>query len=342
METSSPYLHDWLRVYKYTLTLCVQVQSGSEVNISTGGSFRHFDKTDVDYGLGEAGIPPQPLRPAPFPPSTFQSSHTSRNSVGSTLFAVDNNPPPPKIPPPPPVKGFGAGRAGFPLFSSASHVSQDSPQLHISSNQPNQPIGGGRISMGELIFSTPSSGEVGTQPGATEREIDLLGPLEPETEKSLVETMREEIRLDHKRMCNATKDLLGDYEDEDKVQEELWTRSGDPQKKSAYTPSDETQVLGDKGGERKFSAPEIGLLDAAGSVGPVIVVPTYRNRSFSLRQASVESIGDSFDLSSPESLPFLQRAMSCDSVCSDTSVVLGDFDAPHITGYLCIGLEYDM
>lgn len=37
----------------------------------------------------------------------------------------------------------------------------------------------------------------------------------------------------------------------------------------------------------------------------------------------------------------LKRAMSCDSVCSDTSVVLGDLEEPNISGYLCIGIEYD-
>ncbi|PSN36730.1 hypothetical protein C0J52_18421 [Blattella germanica] len=39
--------------------------------------------------------------------------------------------------------------------------------------------------------------------------------------------------------------------------------------------------------------------------------------------------------------PTLQRAMSCDSVCSDSSVILEDLEEPNITGYLCIGLEYD-
>ncbi|CAG7784788.1 unnamed protein product [Allacma fusca] len=69
----------------------------------------------------------------------------------------------------------------------------------------------------------------------------------------------------------------------------------------------------------------------------------YRNaRSYSLRQASTDSIGSESDLGSPDgSLPSLQRAMSCDSVCSDTSVVLGDLDQPQLTGHLCIGLEYD-
>lgn len=37
----------------------------------------------------------------------------------------------------------------------------------------------------------------------------------------------------------------------------------------------------------------------------------------------------------------LKRAISCDSVCSDTSVGLGDLEEPNVTGYLCIGLEYD-
>lgn len=37
----------------------------------------------------------------------------------------------------------------------------------------------------------------------------------------------------------------------------------------------------------------------------------------------------------------LKRAISCDSVCSDTSVALGDLEILNVTGYLCIGLEYD-
>lgn len=37
----------------------------------------------------------------------------------------------------------------------------------------------------------------------------------------------------------------------------------------------------------------------------------------------------------------IKRALSCDSVCSDTSVALGDLETFNITGYLCIGLEYD-
>lgn len=40
-------------------------------------------------------------------------------------------------------------------------------------------------------------------------------------------------------------------------------------------------------------------------------------------------------------MPYLQRAVSCDSVCSDTSVVATDLQEPNVTGYLCVGLEYD-
>lgn len=70
---------------------------------------------------------------------------------------------------------------------------------------------------------------------------------------------------------------------------------------------------------------------------------TLKNlRSFSLRQSSVDSINsDISDLTSPIDNSNLQRAMSCDSVCSDTSVILGDLDSPHVTGFLCVGLEYD-
>ena len=37
----------------------------------------------------------------------------------------------------------------------------------------------------------------------------------------------------------------------------------------------------------------------------------------------------------------LQRAISCESVNSDTSVGLADLEEPHVTGYLCVGLDYD-
>lgn len=37
----------------------------------------------------------------------------------------------------------------------------------------------------------------------------------------------------------------------------------------------------------------------------------------------------------------LKRAISCESFCSDTSVALGDLEEAHVTGYLCIALEYD-
>ncbi|XP_059478592.1 synaptotagmin-12 [Neocloeon triangulifer] len=48
--------------------------------------------------------------------------------------------------------------------------------------------------------------------------------------------------------------------------------------------------------------------------------------------------------SSVEELPpssALKRAVSCDSLSSDTSVVLEHLEEPNVTGYLCIGLEYD-
>lgn len=37
----------------------------------------------------------------------------------------------------------------------------------------------------------------------------------------------------------------------------------------------------------------------------------------------------------------LKRAVSCDSVCSDTSVNLENLEESNTTGYLCVGLEYD-
>ncbi|XP_060530739.1 synaptotagmin-12-like [Cylas formicarius] len=56
----------------------------------------------------------------------------------------------------------------------------------------------------------------------------------------------------------------------------------------------------------------------------------------------VEGGGSSSSFDEPEVISdALKRALSCDSVCSDTSVALGDLEIFNITGYLCIGLEYD-
>ena len=37
----------------------------------------------------------------------------------------------------------------------------------------------------------------------------------------------------------------------------------------------------------------------------------------------------------------LKRAVSCESVCSDTSVNLGDFEDATIVGHVCVGLEHE-
>nr|XP_024217108.1 synaptotagmin-12-like isoform X2 [Halyomorpha halys] len=43
----------------------------------------------------------------------------------------------------------------------------------------------------------------------------------------------------------------------------------------------------------------------------------------------------------PEGGPMLKRAISCESVSSDSSVAAVDLVEPNVTGYLCIGIEYD-
>lgn len=61
-------------------------------------------------------------------------------------------------------------------------------------------------------------------------------------------------------------------------------------------------------------------------------------------QATVQTAPDEPDVAATTDVvvpSLLKRAMSCDSVCSDTSVVLGDLEEPNTTGYLCVGLEYD-
>lgn len=70
------------------------------------------------------------------------------------------------------------------------------------------------------------------------------------------------------------------------------------------------------------------------------------------KQSSVESdhpphqqqseSGGSETEDSTENVPLvIKRAISCDSICSDTSVALGDLEEANVTGYLCIGFEYE-
>ncbi|XP_012288185.1 uncharacterized protein LOC105703947 [Orussus abietinus] len=65
---------------------------------------------------------------------------------------------------------------------------------------------------------------------------------------------------------------------------------------------------------------------------------------------SIMDIGDLFSPSRRESQGSefetpdetnLKRAISCDSVCSDTSVVIGDLEKAHIVGHVCVGLEHE-
>lgn len=63
-------------------------------------------------------------------------------------------------------------------------------------------------------------------------------------------------------------------------------------------------------------------------------------------QSSVDSIGspgnESIDTAESTDFPgILKRAVSCDSVSSDTSVILEALDEPPTTGQLEVGLEYD-
>ncbi|XP_021942175.1 rabphilin-3A-like, partial [Zootermopsis nevadensis] len=75
---------------------------------------------------------------------------------------------------------------------------------------------------------------------------------------------------------------------------------------------------------------------------PIQNAPEAAERVLADVAASTTTIAPADDPESGEQLPpTLQRAMSCDSVCSDTSVVLGDLEEPNVTGYLCVGLEYD-
>ncbi|KAK9708300.1 hypothetical protein QE152_g27291 [Popillia japonica] len=60
-----------------------------------------------------------------------------------------------------------------------------------------------------------------------------------------------------------------------------------------------------------------------------------------LQQQHSESSGGSEGEDSEHMSAAIKRALSCDSVCSDTSVALGDLEEINVTGYLCIGFEYE-
>uniref|UniRef100_T1JME2 C2 domain-containing protein n=1 Tax=Strigamia maritima TaxID=126957 RepID=T1JME2_STRMM len=55
------------------------------------------------------------------------------------------------------------------------------------------------------------------------------------------------------------------------------------------------------------------------------------------RSSPPSELGDEIE----ELMPSLKRAMSCDSVNSDTSVIFESFEEIHVTGQLEIGLQYD-
>lgn len=58
--------------------------------------------------------------------------------------------------------------------------------------------------------------------------------------------------------------------------------------------------------------------------------------------SSYKTVGGSGDAATDA--PRLERAMSCDSVNSESSVILADLEqqiAPAVTGLLCVGLQYD-
>ncbi|CAH1370489.1 hypothetical protein MTP99_012082 [Tenebrio molitor] len=76
---------------------------------------------------------------------------------------------------------------------------------------------------------------------------------------------------------------------------------------------------------------------ASQSSFPVCITPPPTPVTPSQTVQQVESQGEEVESVSVA----LKRALSCDSVCSDTSVALGDLEEVNITGYLCIGLEYE-
>lgn len=69
------------------------------------------------------------------------------------------------------------------------------------------------------------------------------------------------------------------------------------------------------------------------------------NRQMGSSITTIKSLSNSQNLTPSDSLDTdLKRAISCDSVNSDSSVLLSDLEhqsAPAVTGMLCVGLQYD-
>lgn len=78
----------------FSLSFSFQIQSGSELLLTTSGSFKHFDSIDRDYKPDEQPsdqsstfwnitvpeLPPQPLRPAPKSPTLFERAKSMDKS----------------------------------------------------------------------------------------------------------------------------------------------------------------------------------------------------------------------------------------------------------------------
>ncbi|ODN02482.1 hypothetical protein Ocin01_04199 [Orchesella cincta] len=152
------------------------ISSDSDFNLSGRGSFRRFDNTDNDYHLFRQGsatsltarnfqqgpnIPPQPLRPAPIPPSvtSVAGQLTSQSSLDSVFNTAPSSPanygPVPRIPPPPPhatssslshasprsIMGDANGRGGGSSGVNGSNVGGASGGVsNLSSTNPFLPL----------------------------------------------------------------------------------------------------------------------------------------------------------------------------------------------------------
>lgn len=138
--------------------------------------------------------------------------------------------------------------------------------------------------------------------------------------------------------------LLGDSEEKVKL-----TKGGQYHANGYMVSSESELVLDTTGTYRHYDNVEadIKFLDETRNsnippqpLRPAPVAPTLQ------AQSSVDSIGspgtESIDLGEcSEFSSALKRAVSCDSVSSDTSVILEALDEPQSTGQLEIGLEYD-
>ncbi|EDW86248.1 uncharacterized protein Dwil_GK17047 [Drosophila willistoni] len=354
------------------------IQTGSEFLLSTSGSFKRFDTIDKeDYhqrsqqlsngGNGclppetnttkttplwnlpqaDAAIPPQPLRPAPAPNSagpgsktvTFSFSNEIRNGGGEL-------PQPLEAPPAAPLR-----------LSTSASIMQTGTAIP-------RPLAKRQVSLQQVIVSrkpTEENTEQSQQPEDERRVPPILKRRNSSTNPFLCESLDSTATPTTPNPAPATSPPSPPQQDNGNPFAET-TNSQPPTnrlfKLSGACPSNPfTRLKGPHLLQKTISEDYLFRKLGAGiHANGNAAISANGNSTWSfgrslLRQESSISLGlgrrnssqSSLDSGSLDGGLNLGRGISCDSVNSDSSLFLDQLDQPYtqITGYLCVGLQYD-